>query len=182
MHRLFGWRAVFVAVTLAGLLVIAGLWHARSSAPVDVRPVTLPATFMGLALKPDNFGITPSWTSMVRDELDGAPVAGASYGQIGVTAFVNVVAARTDLSGKLDLGLAGNGGRLIGNAWCTDYVVLRVAGTDDGKSAATLPRMDGKLLCWRTSDRLSVTAFVYSRPPATEDVAAAVDLIWTGLQ
>lgn len=161
---------VAVLVALATIAVVS--YRHVTSGPSDTRPVTLPATFAGLTTSTfSNEGVPES----ISEDLGGAPTALTTYGAPGTT-IVNVVAARADMSDRVDLRYLGDDGRLIGGTRCTTNVVLREL--DEGVDSPGSP-MTGKLLCWRTSDELSVSAFVLSRPPAAEDVAAAVDALWS---
>ena len=179
MNRRLARTAAVLATT--GVLVALGLaWYSTRSGPSDQRPVVMPPTFAELALEPNNFAASGDWAGFAREDTDGAPVAGASYGTIR-TRFVNVVAARADLTGKQDVRMAGDEGRLIGNTRCTEAVVMRAENQDDTPAAQLTP-LTGKLLCWRTSPQLSVTAFALAEPPAAEQLAAAVDQLWTSLR
>jgi hypothetical protein len=166
-------------VVLGAVIAIAGIRYVTTSSPEDDRPVTMPSTFAGVDAGSTQFFFTsPSWISTVRDAIGDAPFSGASYGQPGQpTTMVNVIAARTDLTGKLDQSMAGDDGELLGATRCTRRVILGPAG-DDQKST----EVDTMLLCWRTSDLLSVTALALKRPPPPEELAAAVDATWDGLR
>lgn len=158
---------VLATIAVAGYLTV-------SSGPSDTRTVNLPPTFMGLNTSPHNDASLPQ---SISESLGGAPTALTSYGEPGTT-MLNVVATRTDMTGKVDLHLLGDSGRSIGGTRCTRNVVLR--GADEDVDTPGTP-LSGKVLCWRTSEQLSISAFVLSRPPAEEDVAAAVDALWLTL-
>jgi hypothetical protein len=175
MPRVPGWTMA-VVVIVASAIAIAGVRHAMTSSPKDERPVTLPATFAGLTPRTPNFGTETSWISTARDATGGAPILGTTYGKVGEASIINVVVARSDLTGDLDQDMAGDDGELLGATRCTRKVMLTV---DKDKKPIESTKM---LLCWRTSDLLSVTALVLSRPPEPAEVAAAVDAVWEGLR
>ena len=149
-----------------------GIWFAvdQGRPGTDRRPVALPSDFAGVQRSGTTFP-GGDWDTMAAKELGPAPFAGAPYYQRGGT-YINVTAARTDLQGQLDLRMAGDEGRPYGQSRCTDRVVMPVTHESLGQ---------GRLLCWRTSSRLSITALVMIRPPTPEAVGAAVDGLWEQL-
>jgi hypothetical protein len=167
-------------VVLVAAIAIIGTRYALTSSPEDERPVSLPPSFAGANLNtgPASFATDPSWISTVKDSIGDVPFAGAGYGEPGnPTAVVNVIAARTDLTGKLDQRMAGDAGELLGATRCTRRVMIEPPG-DDQKPT----EIDTWLLCWRTSELLSVTALAMLRPPPPEELAAAVDATWQSLR
>jgi hypothetical protein len=171
-------RSAIVGIFVS-IAVIAVVWYlTTSSGPTDTRPVVLPPTFMGLNIGSSNHGDSPEAMAVIREQVNGAPSALTTYGEVKAT-VVNVVATRADLTGKVDLHFAGDNGRLVGNTRCTRNVVLREAGEDMDKPGSPLRN---KMLCWRTSKQLSISVFVLIRPPAEEDLAAAVDSLWNTLR
>jgi len=174
-------RPATLVILLVVVLAGAGLWRVLTrSGPQDQRPITLPASFDGLALEPDNYATGPSWAATTRGVIGDTPFAGATYGPTRDTTVINVVAARTDLSGKLDIRLAGPDVRTIGAVRCTDTLSLRPADGSDKRPPTADIR--GQMLCWRTSDRLSVSALVVLHPTTQEQLATAVTMLWTQLQ
>ena len=168
-------RRALLVVALALVAIGLACWVAAASGPSDTRPVALPATFMGLGTSEYD---DPGTARDLSDAVDGAPLAVRGYGGRGTTTL-NVVATRSDMTGEVDLRFLGDDGRLIGGTRCTSDVVLRERNADPDSPGTPLT---GKVLCWRTSERLSVSAFVLTRPPAQEDVAAAVDALWVALR
>ena len=169
---------------LAGLTALAAavaVWHVESAPAVDRRPVVLPAVFLGLSVRPGNFSTEASWTSTSEQALKGAGSAATEYGTLAAgqprTPLINVIAARTDLTGKLDQRLAGDQGDLLGGTRCTQTLRLQ---PDTAKDAppVVMPTM---MLCWRLSGTFSITALAVLRPPAAAELAAAVDTLWDQL-
>jgi hypothetical protein len=169
-HR---WAA---AAVLAILLVVGGWlgWQVVMAAFVEDQPVTLPQTFLGheRATGVHDFGADENWRKSARDAAGGAGFAGAAYGNPRAT-MINVTAARTDLTGELDLRLAGDSGEEYTAVRCTRY--LNFSTKDQPAPARLNERM---LLCWRTSPTLSVIAFAVTRPPTADELAPAVQSLW----
>jgi hypothetical protein len=170
------WRiGTAVSVLLAVAMVWLAIDHTR---PQDHRPVTLPNSFAGVPrTQVSDFGTGTDWPQLMRTEMGTAPFAGATYNapRIGTSyarPYLNVAAARGDFSGRLDLRMAGDDGTAYGTVRCTQHLVL--PGTHDSLG-------DGKLLCWRTSSRLSISAFVLLGPADPATVAGGVEELWERL-
>ncbi|GLY16353.1 hypothetical protein LWF15_30050 [Kineosporia rhizophila] len=174
-----------VSALVGGFLLVAVfvlfwvLWPSRaSSGPPDDRAITMPSTFMELDVSPYNTGDDPESVATLREDVGGAQLAFAMYGKAGGTT-VSVTATRTDLTGRVDLRMLNDNGQRYSNSYCSSNLSLRTA--DQGPDGEGSP-YPGGLICWRTSDRLSVSAFALIKPPAEEELARAVDLFWESLR
>jgi hypothetical protein len=116
---------------------------------------------------------TPSWRLKSREAGNGATVVTRTYGAGGIRRSVRVVAARTDLAGKLDISMAADKGHDQGRDHCTQNVVL-VPGTK--------PRVRPTvMLCWRTAKTFSAYSLTIdpdSTRVSASDGAAALDTVW----
>jgi hypothetical protein len=174
------WLAGLASIAAAVVVAGAGLaWNTLRYRNVDKRPITLPDTFLnrGHLADPElDFGQAADWRAHIEDEFHGAGLAGAAYGEIG-QGRINVVAIRADATGDLDLKMAADAGEPYGNVRCTNYFRFE---TEDLKPPPA--HMEGMLLCWRTSDDLTVSALAMNLAPAAVEVAAEVDALWQSVR
>jgi hypothetical protein len=138
-------------------------------------PITLPETAAGMSpLENGDVTRDPAWQQLAKKAAKGAVFAARTYGHENSNHIVRVVAARTDLTGTLELGWAADAGSKVGAVNCTN--TTRLTPDQPPRSRPTL------MLCWRTSPSLSVYALVIdpkaTSPVPTTDAAATVDAVW----
>jgi hypothetical protein len=152
-------------------------WYVTaSSSHPDTRPVVLPTSFMGLSVSSYNDGNRPETIAVLRKTVNGAAVSLRVFGEPTGT-IIYVEGTRADLTGKSDLHMLGDAGLPYGNASCTRRLVLRLP--DDKMNLDNPQGPDSRMmLCWRTSEQVSISALVPGVKPPEEDVAAAVDAVW----
>ncbi len=150
-----------VSALVGGFLLVAVfvlfwvLWPSRaSSGPPDDRAITMPSTFMELDVSPYNTGDDPESVATLREDVGGAQLAFAMYGKAGGTT-VSVTATRTDLTGRWIFGCSTT--MVRDTAIPTAAATFHCARRTRAQMAKALPTP--ALICWRTSDRLSVSAF-----------------------
>jgi hypothetical protein len=166
------------AAAPALVLAVAMVWFGVHLRPQDHRPLALPDRFAGIPrMEGGDFGTSSDWPGIAHESLGTPLFAGGSYlppkaGNRYGRPWLNVVAARADMSGTLDLRMAGDDGQRYGDTRCTTNVVL--PGTHDSLGP-------GRLLCWRTSRRLSVSALVVFGPAEPAAIAGGVDELWAQL-
>ena len=166
------WAGGIIAVLA---LVVAGWWLR----PVhDHRPVALPEAVLGLprAEGVRDFGTQPSWRTVAEGDLPDVTMEGRAYRRLerSQPLQINIVVARTDLTGKLDRRLGVKPYLAYGSVTCTHTFDLSTKASP--ASPATTDRM---LLCWRTSSGLSVSALVLRQGAVTDaQIADAVQQVW----
>lgn len=138
-------------------------------------PITLPATAGGKSpVGATDVTRKPEWIQQAKQAAHGAVFAAQTYGTPGSYDIVRVVAARTDLTGALELAWAGDAGTKVGPVSCTNKTKL----TPD-QPARVRPTV---MLCWRTSASLSVYTLVIdpkaTTPVPMPDAAATVQSVW----
>ena len=106
---------------------------------------------------------------MAREQV-GAPVAARTYARQGpgAASYVNVLATRADMTGHVDLTHAGPVQSVHGGVSCTRTLTWEGASDDPGSL----------VLCWQTSEELSVTALSLSPGWSDEQVASVVARVW----
>ncbi len=175
---------VVAAVGVLGVTRLTGQEQAGEAAPpaaVDSNlalkdaPITLPATAGGKSpVGATDVTRKPAWIQQAKQAAHGAVFAAQTYGTPGSYDIVRVVAARTDLTGALELAWAGDAGTKVGPVSCTNKTKL----TPD-QPARVRPTV---MLCWRTSASLSVYALVIdpkaTTPVPMTDAAATVQSVW----
>ncbi len=168
--------AVGVVGILGGTLVA---WTTtRSSTPAratSTEQIELPSDLTGLPTYARRPAPRPRAGRPKVHQAIGDAVWGArSYGTSGTGKTIRVVAARADLTGKLEQAWAVDNGTKSGSVSCTHDTRL----TPSGK-AFERPTL---LVCWRTSSTLSAYAVVIDpkakAPIADADGVAAVDTAW----
>jgi len=163
------------AVALAGAVAawsLGAFEHTPST--VTTAPVTVPDKVGGLAPAPaaQDFSKQGAWQTEAEAAVGGATVVGRQYGSPKQRKTIRVVAARTDLSKKLEMRWVADKGTKVGKARCTQNFVL----TEDG-SPRVRPTM---LLCWRTTKTFSAYSIVidFDRKPSEKEAVQAIDDIW----
>jgi hypothetical protein len=113
---------------------------------------------------------TPSWMTRAASQLGGASYVARTFGTDPQAPTTRVVVAKTDLTGKLELGWAADQGKEFGDVRCTQNVNL-------GGRVAVRPTVS---LCWRTSPTLSAYALLIDikHPVRVDAAAAAVTEAW----
>jgi hypothetical protein len=180
-RRIAGSR--WAAVAVAGLVVAGGgafaathLGSTPEAKPTD--PITLPISVAGMPQIADGGAdLTQSadWQAKAKAAAGGTTIAARTYGKGGqLTRTIRVVAARTDLSGKLEQAWAAGSGSEVGRDRCTNNIQPA-----KGSAARVRPTV---MLCWRTSASFSAYSLIIdpkSATPVTEaDGAAALDDAW----
>jgi hypothetical protein len=97
----------------------------------------------------------------------------SEYGKLATTKrTLRVVSAPADLTGKLELAWAADGGTAVGDAHCTQTFRFNPA-----LPAGRRPTM---MLCWRTSAGRSVYALLVdiAQPPSAQASVAVLDRVW----
>ena len=171
------------ALLAAGLVVAvagggAGAWYAGV---FDHRPssdtkatVAVPEKVGGLApaAPTQDLGQLPAWQAKAAAAVGGATVVGRQYGSAKERKTIRVVAARTDLTGKLELDWAADKGTKHGDARCTNNLKLTEA-----SAPKVRPTM---LLCWRTSATFSAYSIVidFDHAPKADEAVKVIDDIW----
>ena len=137
-------------------------------------PVMLPAVMSGLPSMASDPLHGSSWQQKARAEVGTDSWAFRSYGSGGTARSIRVVAARTDLTGKLEQAWAASTESQVGKVSCTHDT--RLTPTSKARFRATV------LVCWRTSPGLSAYALVIdpkaTTPIADADGVAAVQTAW----
>ena len=167
-----------LAVLAAGSVVVGlhekGTSTSPSTAPATT-PLTLPGTLAGLGAMAQSAYTTPAWTAKATAASGGAPIAGRMYGGGGTARSIRAVAARADLTGKLELAWAADAGHAVGGAMCTQNVQLVPGGR-----VGVRPTV---MVCWRKTANL--TAYVVVIDPKTTltdaDGGKAIDELWTAV-
>jgi hypothetical protein len=139
-------------------------------------PVALPDTVTGLRPLPADQDPTanPNWQDSAAKASGGVTLEAHTYGKGEDGRTVRVVAARTDLTQKLELAWAADQGQETGIARCTNNLVV---------APRTPPRVRPTvMLCWRTGPTFSAYTLVIA-PRATKQVSAqegadALETVW----
>jgi hypothetical protein len=188
--RVVRWAGYAVAGVLVAGVGVAGMTRlggqeqaddAPPAAAVDSNlalkdaPITLPATAGGMSpVGATDVTRRAEWTQQAKQAAGGAVFAARTYGHAGTNHIVRVVAARTDLTGALELAWAADAGTKVGPVSCTNKT--RLTPDQPPKVRPTI------MLCWRTSGSLSVYALVIdpkaTTPVPTTDAAATVESVW----
>lgn len=154
-----------------------GKSKAASVAPGSSAPITLPGHIAGLnPLSPISDPTkVKNWLNKATQAAHGTAFAAQGYGTPGTHRTMRLVAARTDLSGTLEMIWAADAGHAVGADHCTQNVRLVPQG-----QARVRPTI---MLCWRTSATLSAYVLVID-PRATltdADAAPALDQVWSAI-
>jgi hypothetical protein len=178
----FGAAAACLALVAVVVGVVVAQRSSRSSdagaGPVGPNtPIALPADVLGVpAVAQGDPAQTPLWKQRSSAASKGSAVQGRTYQKPGQQAWTRVVAARADLTGKLELAWAADKGQKVGDVSCTNNTMI--TGTATARRRPTL------MLCWRTSATLSVYALVVdpkaTTSPSTGAAASVVDQVWAG--
>ncbi|HYY12767.1 MAG TPA: hypothetical protein VE781_17650 [Kineosporiaceae bacterium] len=169
-------RLVVAAAVIGVLGGTAAAWVStrQTPAPSPITPISLPDSVAGLA----NYSGDPmrgaNWQEKASQALGTTAFSAKSYGAGGTGKTIRVVAARTDLTGKLELAWPAGNGEQVGDVTCTHNA--RLTPTSQPRTRPTL------LICWRTSKDLSAYAMILD-PKATSPIpnaegAAAVTEAW----
>lgn len=173
------WRwGLLVLVTVPVVLgLIAWRSDGGAAVAVDSRGIRLPDTFMGQGRMTGPLAIDTKqdWLEYAHQQLGAVGYSGMSYGS-SRTAIMNVVAARTDLTGKLDLRMVADQGREVGSVRCTQTLSFVIG---DTRYPPTFE--PNRLLCWRTTKTLSVYVSALGVPPDMGDLASAMGSVWDGI-
>lgn len=168
---------VVVAVAAAAVLaVVAGgvvTWKLTHSGASATDAVTLPTTLMGLSPAGNDPYTSDRFLTRVTEAIGTTPYAARMYGDQTKGRSIRVVAARTDLTKKLDEAWAVDAGTQTDGVTCTQNVQL----VPNGR-AAVRPTV---MLCWKNTPDLSVYTIIID-PKATQvdqgDGVASVNEIW----
>jgi hypothetical protein len=166
--------AAAAVVVIAAVVALLGLFSG-SDAQSAGGAVRLPETVRDLGPVAANKDVTQTqlWQSKARTATHGAPVDARTYGQGSLT--IRVVAARSDLTGKLELAWPADDGHDVGDDTCTQNVRF----TPGGK-AGVRPTV---ALCWRTGSTLSAyTLLIDTKHKVKEaESAKALDEVWSAI-
>jgi hypothetical protein len=113
----------------------------------------------------------PDWMKRAATQLGGASYVARTFGTDPQAPTTRVVVAKTDLTGKLELGWAADQGKEFGDVRCTQNIKL-------GERVAVRPTVS---LCWRTSPSLSAYALLIDTKHhvRADAAAAALTEAWT---
>ncbi len=172
--RLLVAAAVVASVVGGGVAAwSAGVFEQVPSGPVTA-PVAVPDKVGGLAPAPEaqDFSKQSAWQAEAQAAVGDATVIGRQYGSAKQRKTIRVVAARTDLTNKLELAWPADKGTKVGSARCTQNFVLTEGGTPRVR-----PTM---LMCWRTSATFSAYSIVidFDTKPSEKDAVTAIDDVW----
>jgi hypothetical protein len=159
-------RTVQLAAVAVAVAAGVGMWTGTRSTSHS-EPVTLPAQFIGIAPGGYDFIAGLDMDGVMTEAVGENAWGGHTYGQTSsfpggrTKLMVNLVVARADLTGKVDLRLSKDE-HPVGSEQCGTVV-------------------GSQLICSRTSDDLSVTALVMLGTDQTteSEVAAAVESVFT---
>jgi hypothetical protein len=162
-----------VAVAVAGVVATAAL--VRPSGPdVPAGALRLPDSVAGLDPMTSSVDLTtlPDWRAKARSAAPDGSLVARTYGTGALARSIRVVAAKTDLTGRLELGWVSGPGTAVGDDTCTQTV--KPTANSRAATRSTLA------LCWRTGPDLS--AYVLLVDPkhsvTMKDAAAALDRSW----
>jgi hypothetical protein len=136
--------------------------------------VAVPDTVGGLTAAAPNldFSQDEGWQAKARAAAGDATVVGRQYGSTKERKTIRVVAARTDLTGKLELAWAADKGTKHGDARCTQSFEFA-----EGGRVGVRPTM---VMCWRTSATFSAYSIIIDldKAPKPAEAVSAIDDIW----
>jgi hypothetical protein len=170
------YRLLLVPAVL--VVAVAAVWvFTMQPAPIDQRPVALPAALAGFPVA--NAGLQfaqhPDVQKTMRDDFGERPWDGRAYGGIPGPLF-HLVVVRGDSDGKGMLTTTRPPHTEFGDVTCTQTFELEDL---PGQGDAEALRHDSRVQCWRTSDSLSVSVLVVSTTAAfMPAVATAIDEVW----
>jgi len=169
------WAAgVAVLATGTGAAALFGVLGGSGPSGPATAPVSVPDKVGGLAAAAadQDFSQDDGWRAKAQAAVGDATVVGRQYGTAKDRKTIRVVAARSDLSGKLELAWAADEGKKHGDARCTQNFEFA-----DGGRVGVRPTM---LLCWRTSETFSAYSIVidFDEAPKPAEAVQAIDDIW----
>lgn len=164
-----------LAAAAAGAGAFVAFGGDEKVAAVVAPPMaTLPPSVGGLDPVNDDQDFTKQkvWQDRVTEQVGDKDIIAKQYGTIADRKYIRVVAARTDLTGKLQLAWAADQGKQVGNYRCTDNFVI---GT--GAKPEVRPTM---LICWRTTAAYSAYALSvnFDAKPDQAQAVAALSAVW----
>lgn len=167
----------------AGPSAAAGAQPGQGSGPdagqgaAVTGPLEVPEELGGVRAVPaaQDIGLTPGWREVATKQVGDAELVTRQYGTAADRRYVRLVAARTDLTGKLELGWAADAGTVHGDYRCTQDVAPP-GGTPGVRKTV--------LLCWRATPGLSVysLAIDFDAAPRPEAVLPALQQLWATAQ
>ncbi len=166
---------VLVAAVVVALAGGSAAWlGTRTTPPTPSTPIELPSSMAGLSTLAKDPLRGTAWQQKAGQSVGSVAWSAKSYGSGGTGKSIRVVAARTDLTGKLEQAWAVGTGDQIGAVSCTHNT--RLTPTSSAHERPTV------LICWRTTTNLSAYALVIDpkakTPVPNAEGAAAVDAAW----
>jgi hypothetical protein len=148
-----------------------------SAAVSPMTPITLPDQVAGRDKLPKDADPLqdPVWRDKARAGVTAVAFVAQGYGHTDQNETLRVVAARTDLTGILDVAMAVDPGQQIGPNRCTQNTQLVPGGT-----AMVRPTV---VVCWRTGADLSASAVLITprRTVSPAEGSAALDEVWAAI-
>jgi hypothetical protein len=158
----------------AGAAAFSGLLGTSAPSGPVTAPVPVPDKVGGLAAAPadQDFAQADGWQAKAKAAVGDATVVGKQYGSTKERKTIRVVAARSDLTGKLELAWAADKGKKYGDARCTQNFEFA-----DGGRVGIRPTM---LMCWRTSETFSAYSIIidFDKAPKPAEAVDAIADIW----
>lgn len=113
----------------------------------------------------------------MQEVLGGTPVDGRRYGTLADRLVVNVMVMRGTSDQAGDARLGSGPWTAYGDVRCTHTIVVPALSPEASPQASSLP---GRVLCVRSRDTLTVSAFVLVGAEGWERQAASVvDEVWS---
>jgi hypothetical protein len=167
-----------ILVTAVALVAVAGSFsvtRAVHHTPSPTAPLILPQKVQTLERLPVDGDPTrlTRWQQKATAAARGTTLAAQGYGEGART--LRAVAARTDLSGSVDLTWAVDQGQVVGKNRCTQNVRLVPNG-----AAGVRPTL---ALCWRTTPSLSAYTLLIDpkKSVSVQEGSAALDDVWSAI-
>lgn len=170
---------VAAAVGVVGVVVLGAVALHLRHPPLDRRPVVLPDQVAGLALAPADhqFATSADWRPEMQKVLGDMVFDGRQYGTAAQRRIVNVMVMRGTSDEAGDARLGAPPWTEYGEVRCTHALHLPAAAN---APARDVPASPDRILCVRTRDTLTVTAFMLGGAEGWEQQAAqVVDEVWT---
>jgi hypothetical protein len=164
---------VGAAAIAAGAVLVVVQNHGASTQPGGSgRAATPGASSSSVPSRPADPSRDPATASTMRT-VGGLDVRTSTYGRLNTTRrTLRVVSAPGDLTGKLELAWASDGGRAVGDGHCTQTF----------RFSPSLPvgQRPTMMLCWRTSPRRSVYTLLVdlAQTPSAQASVAVIDRVW----
>ncbi|PPK94188.1 hypothetical protein CLV92_10887 [Kineococcus xinjiangensis] len=183
-------RPLAVALALAVAVVVAvvacGAWWAVGQRPAPAaakRPVVLPEVVAGFAppAPEEDFGRQEDWIRMQADLRRGEAFAGRAYWAPGPHRLprLNVAAGRTGAADFADRILAAGAELRFGEVTCTRRIHFPAVGDHPAATHVS----DTMVLCWRSTDDLTVTVLGLGSQDGVDALAAqAVEEVWAAVR